>query len=371
MLPFLDLNVTHQTLKTELFQAFERVLDSGRFIMAAETEAFEAEFAAYSEVRYCVGVGNGLDALYLVLAAWDIGPGDEVIVPAHTFIATWLAVTRTGASIVAVDVDAKSWNLAPEKIEAAITPRTKVIIPVHLYGQPADMTPIMEIATRHKLRVLEDAAQAHGARYQGQRVGGLGHAAATSFYPGKNLGALGDGGAVLSNDLALIEKVRRLRNYGSVQKYQHDLLGHNSRLDELQAALLRVKLKYLEQNNQRRQSLAQLYLEQLASLVPELTLPCISSHASSVWHLFVILTPERDALRHFLEQNGIATVIHYPLAVHQQACYHEFAQLEFPVAQTIARQCLSLPLWPEMQEHDLSRVCDCIKTYFQIAKGQA
>ena len=250
--PFLDLRAAHLELKQEMDAAFARVLDSGWYILGPEVEAFENEFARYSDVKYCIGVGNGLDALQLALQAFGIGPGDEVIVPAHTFIATWLAVSACAATPVAVDVRMDTCNIDPEALSAAITPRTRAIMPVHLYGQAADMDTINDIAQRHSLIVIEDMAQAHGARYYGRRCGGLGHAAATSFYPGKNLGALGDGGAVLTNDSAIANKVRLLRNYGSRNKYNHEIQGCNSRLDELQAAFLRVKLAHLDEWNERR-----------------------------------------------------------------------------------------------------------------------
>ena len=257
--PFLDLGRLHQSIRAPLDAAYHRVMDSGWFIMGPELEAFEAEFAQYCEVKHCIGVGNGLEALHLLLRAYGIGPGDEVIVPSNTFIATWLAVTQCGATPVPVEPDVNTHNIDPALIAAAITPRTRAIMPVHLYGQPADMDPINEIAAKHGLIVIEDAAQAQGARYKGRRTGSLGHAAGTSFYPGKNLGALGDGGAVLTSDDAIADKVRQLRNYGSKIKYQHDLAGYNSRLDEMQAAFLRVKLTVLDDWNALRSEIADQY----------------------------------------------------------------------------------------------------------------
>ena len=263
IIPFLDLRASYLELKTALDSAFQRVMASGWYILGEELKAFEAEFAEYCNVKYCVGVGNGLDALHLILRAMDIGQGDEVIVPSNTFIATWLAVSYAGATPVPVEPDEATYNIDPSKIEAAITEKTKAIMPVHLYGQPADMDPILKIAARHHLKVIEDAAQAHGARYKGKRTGSLGDAAGFSFYPGKNLGAFGDGGAVTTNDSTLAERVRRLSNYGSQVKYAHDVKGFNSRLDELQAALLRVKLRHLDAWNGRRRQIAAQYLRKL------------------------------------------------------------------------------------------------------------
>nr|WP_315472196.1 DegT/DnrJ/EryC1/StrS family aminotransferase [uncultured Undibacterium sp.] len=368
MIPFLDLKPCHIALQNELEQAFKRVMQSGWFILGREVETFENEFATYCEVRHCIGVGNGLDALYLVLAAQGIGMGDEVIVPSNTFIATWLAVTRTGAKPVPVEPYADTFNLDPTKIEAAITSRTRAIIPVHLYGQPADMAPIMRIAERHRLFVLEDAAQAQGAQYMGKPTGGLGHAAATSFYPGKNLGALGDAGAVLTNDAELAARIRRLRNYGSDIKYQHQVLGHNTRLDEMQAAFLRVKLKHLEEANQTRRHLACQYQSALEKIAPRclgLQLPIVPQWAKPVWHLFVILSQQRDDLQRYLLASGIGSMIHYPLPPHLQACYPEYAKHQLPLAQSLAQQCLSLPLWPGMSESAVSQVVNAIGGFYQ------
>ena len=292
IVPFLDLKAPHQELKRDLDAAFTRVLDSGWYILGGELEAFEAEFAEYCGVNYCVGVGNGLDALHLLLIAYGIGRGDEVIVPANTFIATWLAVTYCGASPVPVEPNVDTYNIDPLAIEAAITPRTAAIIPVHLYGQTADMDAINLIASKYGLAVIEDAAQAQGARYRGQPACSLGDAAATSFYPGKNLGALGDGGAVLTKDKAISDKVLRLRNYGSSVKYQHESIGYNSRLDELQAAFLRVKLKQVDRWNKCRREIGSLYTRELAGC--GLKLPLVPEWANPVWHLYVVQTGQRD-----------------------------------------------------------------------------
>ena len=364
-IPFLDLKVATAELRAEFDVAYTRVMDSGWFLLGKELDSFEAEFAAYCNVRHCVGVANGLDALHLILRAYSIGAGDEVIVPAHTFIATWLAVTYAGATPVPVEVIPATGNLDPAKIEAAITPRTKAIMPVHLYGQPADMDPILEIAARHGLKVIEDSAQAQGALYKGRRTGGLGDAAGTSFYPGKNLGALGDAGAVTTNDLGLAEKVRTLRNYGARVKYQHDLAGFNSRVDELQAAFLRVKLRKLDEWNARRKALAARYLEGLAG-VPGLALPTVPPWADPVWHLFVVRTLQRDALQQKLADAGIGTLIHYPIPPHLSGAYAGLQPLtthhsrlpkySLPIAEQLANTVLSLPMGPHMTDVQASAV---------------
>jgi dTDP-4-amino-4,6-dideoxygalactose transaminase len=357
--PFLDLKTPHLELQSELEATFRRVLESGWFILGQELSCFENEFAAYCDVRHCVGVGNGLEALYLLLAACEIGPGDEVIVPSNTFIATWLAVTRCGATPVPVEPCEATYNIDPERIEAAITQRTRAIIPVHLYGQPADMDKINKIAGKFDLYVIEDAAQAHGARYRGRRVGGLGKAAAVSFYPSKNLGAMGDGGAVLTNDADVACKVRRLRNYGSEIKYQHDDLGDNSRLDELQAALLRVKLPKLDAWNSRRRDIARMYAEQLSAL--PLELPMVPDWAEAVWHSFVVRIDRRDRLQQALERYGVGTMIHYPVPPHQQRCYRESHTHSLPLTERLAQQILSLPISHTMEDDEVVFVADAVR----------
>lgn len=359
--PFLDLKAAHHELRAELGAAFQRVLDSGWFVMGPELEALEAEFANYSGVDYCVGVGNGLEALHLLLRAYGIGPGDEVIVPSNTFIATWLAVSQCGATPVPVEPDIDTYNIDPLRISAAITPRTRAIMPVHLYGQPADMDLINEIASRHGLVVIEDAAQAQGARYKGRRAGSLGHAAGTSFYPGKNLGALGDGGAILTNDQAIADKVRRLRNYGSEIKYQHELLGYNSRLDELQAALLRAKLPMLDEWNRRRDDIARTFQQALDGC--GVGLPHIPEWADPVWHLYVIRTPVREALQSFLQARGIDTLIHYPIPPHRQTCYVGHPWSELPIADKLAREVLSLPIYPTMNPAQVAYITDAVNDF--------
>ncbi|MBP8179039.1 MAG: DegT/DnrJ/EryC1/StrS family aminotransferase, partial [Spirochaetes bacterium] len=299
--------------------------------------------------------------LHLILRAMDIGEGDEVIVPSNTFIATWLAVSYAGATPVPVEPDEKTYNIDPNRIELAITKKTKAIMPVHLYGQPADMDPILEIATKYHLKVIEDAAQAHGARYKGKRTGSLGDAAGFSFYPGKNLGAFGDGGAVTTNDSTIAEKVRRLSNYGSHVKYAHDAKGFNSRLDELQAAFLRVKLRKLDEWNKRRRDIAQQYLQGLSD-VADLTLPYIPEWAEPVWHLFVVRTARRDQLQKHLEERGIQTLIHYPVPPHRQLAFDEFSAFCLPMTEQNSKEVLSLPMSPFMTEEEIRKVIEGIKT---------
>lgn len=358
--PFLDLSHSHLEVGTELNDAFKRVLESNSFIMGSELESFESEFAQYCEVPYCIGVGNGLEALHLTLRAYGIGPGCEVIVPANTFIATWLAVTQTGATPVPVEPIIGTHNIDPQRLEAAISKRTSAIIPVHLYGQPADMDPINEIAKKHGLVVIEDAAQAQGARYKGKRVGSLGHAAATSFYPGKNLGCLGDGGAVLTSDPAIANKVRQLRNYGSSIKYHHEVLGYNSRLDELQAAMLRVKLKRLDDWNESRRTIAQAYSERLSNI--DLILPEIPDFAEPVWHLYVVRTSQRDQKQAFLSSKGIGTIVHYPIPPHRQLCYADQKWGDLPISEMLANEVLSLPVYPGMSEEAVDYVVHALNT---------
>lgn len=365
--PFLDLKALHIELKEELDAAYRRVVDAGCFIMGPELETFEAEFSHYCEVKHCIGVGNGLEALHLLLRAYGIGPGDEVIIPSNTFIATWLAVTECGATPVPVDPDIATHNIDPSLIGNAITSRTRAIIPVHLYGQSADMNPINVLASKHSLIVIEDAAQAQGARYKSRRTGSLGHSAATSFYPGKNLGALGDGGAVLTSDDDIANKVKRLRNYGSQVKYKHDLTGYNSRLDEMQAAFLRAKLAVLDQWNARRRKIADQYSRLLAGT--DIILPYVPEYAEPVWHLYVIRSKQRDALRAHMEQHGISVIIHYPIPPHQQACYREFRGYSLPVAELLAGEVLSLPMSPAMTAEEIETVVHTITSFDENRDG--
>jgi dTDP-4-amino-4,6-dideoxygalactose transaminase len=355
-IPFLDLSVMHAELRPALDAAYGRVVDSNHLILGTEVELFEREFAAYCEAGEAIGVANGLDALFLLLKAMDIGPGDEVIVPSNTYIATWLAVSYAGAVPVPVEPDPATFNIDPARIKAAITARTRAIIPVHLYGQPADMDPIMDIAREHGLKVIEDAAQAHGARYKGRRVGTLGDAAGFSFYPGKNLGALGDGGAIVTSNPALAQRLRVLRNYGSQLKYHNEVKGFNSRLDELQAAFLRVKLTRLDEWNAQRRALATRFLTEFDA--PQLQLPFVPQWAEPVWHLFVVRAKARDALQQALSEQGIGSMIHYPIPPHLQPAYAELARPEgsLPVAEAIHREVLSLPLWPQMTSAQTDRI---------------
>ena len=363
MIPFLDLKAPHVELKAEIAEAIERVVSSGWYILGPEVDAFESEFAAYCEASHCVGLANGLDALHLALRALDVGPGDEVIVPSNTYIATWLAVSQCGATPVPVEPVEATYNLDPALIEAAITPRTKVILPVHLYGQPADMDPILAIARKHGLRVLEDGAQAHGARYKGQRLGGHGDAVAWSFYPGKNLGALGDGGAITTNDDALADRLRVLRNYGSRVKYVNETQGWNSRLDPLQAAVLRVKLQHLDEWNARRAAVASLYLEGLAG--SGLVLPHVPEWADPAWHLFVVRHPQRDALHKQLADAGIGSLIHYPIPPHRQQAYAGagFDAGGFPLASRMADEVLSLPMGPQLSVEQAEKVSATVRAW--------
>lgn len=346
--PFLDLKAAYIELKNEIDETAARVLRSGWYILGPEVEAFEAEYAAYCVAGHCIGVANGLDALILALRAVGVGPGDEVVVPSNTYIATWLAVSECGATPVPVEPDEATYNIDPARIEASITPRTKVILPVHLYGQPADLDPILAIARRHGLKVVEDAAQAHGARYKGRRIGGHGDAVAWSFYPGKNLGAMGDGGAVTTNDAVIADKIRVLRNYGSRVKYVNEVRGLNSRLDPIQAAILRVKLARLDEWNERRRAIARLYDGALAS--SGLALPRVPEWAEPVWHLYVVRSPKRDGLQDRLASAGVDTLIHYPIPPHMQKAYANLGLTPdaLPLAARLAAEVLSLPMGPHL-----------------------
>lgn len=367
--PFLDLKAAYQELQGDLRAAYERVMDVGQFILGAEVEAFEREFAAYCGVKHCVAVGNGLDALSLALRGCGIGPGDEVIVPAFTFIATWLAVSAVGAVPVAVDVDRETCNLDPTQLQAALTPRTAAVMPVHLFGQPADMDAVNAVARHHGLKVIEDAAQAHGADYKGRRAGGLGDAAGFSFYPGKNLGAFGDGGAMTTDDDTVADKVRLLRNYGSRVKYQHMVLGVNSRLDELQAAFLRVRLCQLDSWNSRRTHCAAVYRNSLESLA-ELRLPHVPDGIEPVWHLFVIRHPRREELQRYLNAHGIGSLIHYPTPPHRSPAYRhgQWRGARPLVAERLAEEVLSLPMGPHLSAEDLAQVCDALHLFTQHSR---
>lgn len=359
-IPLVGLFDQYQTIKSEIDAAIQNVITSSAFVGGDEVRRFETEFAAYCEARACVGVGNGTDALYLTLRALGIGPGDEVITVAHTFIATSEAISMTGAKAVFIDVTEDTMLMDPALIDAAITPKTKAIVPVHLYGQSCDMDAIMEIARKHDLKVVEDAAQAHGGRWRGQRVGSIGDAATFSFYPGKNLGAFGDAGAVVSQDEGLIERIRMLANHGRLEKYTHKMEGVNSRLDGMQAAILRVKLRHLDEWNAKRRAHADFYLESLSA--SEFRPPAVHPNAEPVWHLFVVRLADREALQKKLKDEGIATGIHYPVPLHIQPAYQE-RQIplgSLPVTERVASQVVSLPMYPELSQAQLESIVNAM-----------
>lgn len=361
--PFLDVGAACAELREEISQSISRVLDSGWFILGDELESFEREFAEYVGANFCAGTGSGLDALRLALYAHGIGPGDEVIVPGNTFIATWLSVAQVGAVPVPVDPDPETYNLDPYKVEQLVGKKTRAIIPVHLYGRPADLDSINAIAEENKIAVIEDAAQAHGAVYKGEAIGSTGNTVAWSFYPGKNLGALGDAGAVTSYNEAVIEKVKSLRNYGSSTKYVHEEQGINSRLDEIQAAVLRQKLIRLDEWNSRRKMIAQQYIASIDN--EKITLPQVDEDYESVWHLFVIKTKERDRLVRYLSSKKISTAIHYPICVHQQKAFKDtdFSRYPCPVSEKLQNEVLSLPIGPHMNEMHVERVINALSEF--------
>ena len=369
--PFLDFVEPYEELKAELDDAYFRFMCSAWYVLGREVEAFEQEFAFYCGAKHCVGVGNGLEALHLILRAYGIGEGDEVIVPSNTYIATWLAVSYAGAVPVPVEPNPSTFNLDPDRLEAAITRRTKAVMPVHLYGQPADMDPILAIARKHGLKVIEDNAQAQGARYKGRLTGSLGDAAGNSFYPGKNLGAFGDAGAVTTNDPLLADRVRTLRNYGSKKKYYNECKGYNSRLDELQAAFLRVKLRKLDEWNQRRRMIALRYQLGLQG-VSDLILPVVPAWAESVWHLFVVRHRERNSLQQILTQAGVGTLIHYPVPPHLSGAYApmKWERGSFPAAEKLADTVLSLPMGPHLSKEQAEFVLDAVTSALQIPQPE-
>lgn len=360
-IPFLDVGAAYRELKPEIDEAVARVMDSGWYIQGPEAEAFEEEFAKFCAVPHAIGVGNGLDALVLSLRALDIGAGDEVIVPSNTYIATWLAVSQVGATIVPVEPDPVLHTISAEACSDAITGRTRAIIPVHLYGQPADLGPLLQQARENGIFIIEDAAQAHGASYRGEVIGGFGDLTCWSFYPGKNLGALGDGGAVTTKNPELAKRVRLLSNYGSEKKYMHEVAGTNSRLDPIQAAVLRVKLRHLTNWNERRRCIARRYQEELQGL--DLVLPEVPQWADPVWHLFVVRSKERDALAARLAGEGVQSLIHYPLPPHLQGAYAALNHSEgdFPVAEQLAQEVLSLPMGPHLSGDQAEQVIDALR----------
>lgn len=362
-IPFVDLQKTHQEIKKEMTRAFKRVYGKNWFINGEENKLFENEFAKYCGTKFAIGCANGLDALYLILKGYDIGIGDEVIVPSHTFIATALAVTYAGAKPILVECDLHTYNINPKLIEASITKKTKAIIAVHLYGQCADINQIKKIAKKYNLKVIEDAAQAHGATYYDKNAGNLGDAAAFSFYPGKNLGALGDGGAVTTNNKELANKIRAIANYGSTEKYVHAFKGINSRLDEMQAAFLRIKLKKLNKWNNRRKEIAKMYLEGINN--KKIIKPEIEKFNEHVWHIFAIRTEERDIFKKYLLDNKINTIIHYPIAIHNQKAYSNcgYNPKDYPIAEIIAKQEISLPLYYGLKNSEIKYIIKVINNY--------
>jgi len=369
-IPFVDLRAQYRQIQNEVDPAVLAVMQRGDFILGGAVVEFERAFAAYCGVAHCVGVDSGYSALELIVRAYDIGPGDEVITAANTFIATTLAISNAGATPVLVDCDPETYNIDATKIEAAITPRTKAIMPVHLYGQTADMDAIMAIARKHDLYVFEDAAQASGARYKGRRAGSLGHAAGFSFYPGKNLGAYGDGGAVTTNDPEIAEKIRLLRNIGQKVKYFHEVKGFNNRLDTMQAAVLGVKLPHLDGWNASRRRAAATYAELLDGL-PIIT-PTTADYAEHIFHLYVVRVSEREALMEYLKKMGVATGLHYPIPIHLQPAYAElgYRQGDFPITEAYAETIVSLPIFPELDDEKVAYVVEGIREYF-AARGEA
>ena len=361
MIKFLDLHKINERFRSEIDSRIKQVLDCGWYLQGRENETFARNFAAFCGTEYALGVANGLDAINLIIKAYGFGAGDEIIVPANTFIATILAVSQNGCTPVFVEPDIETYNINPDLIEEKITSKTKAIMVVHLYGQALQMDKIRELAKKYNLKVIEDAAQAHGAFYQGRRVGNLGDAAAFSFYPGKNLGAMGDAGGITTNDRELYEKIKAVANYGSDYKYHHIYKGVNSRLDEIQAAVLDVKLKYLDSDNARRREIAGFYRKNIVN--PQISLPQTYDETSHVWHVFVIRCNERDALAAHLESRGIQTNIHYPTPPHRQGAYTEFAALSLPVTEKIHREVLSLPISPVLSDEEIKTVVEAVNEW--------
>ncbi|MCX7946497.1 MAG: DegT/DnrJ/EryC1/StrS family aminotransferase [Hydrogenophilus sp.] len=363
IIPFLDVGAAYRELQCEIDAAIQRVLSSGCYILGEEVEAFEAEWASYCHASYAVGVSNGLDALTLSLMALGIGEGDEILVPTNTYIATWLAVTAVGARVIPIEPDPITHTIDPSRIEEALTPAAKAIVAVHLYGHPASLDPLRQLAQKHNLFLIEDAAQAHGACYFGTPIGAHGDAVCWSFYPTKNLGALGDAGAITTNNSDLAHRLRLLRNYGSSRKYHHEIIGRNARLDPIQAAILRVKLKYLDIWNQRRAQNARRYCEALSSL--PIQLPSVAPYATHAWHLFVIRISQRDRFQSYLARHGIETLIHYPTPPHRQPAYRDTigADRSFPIAELLAREVLSLPIGPHLTAAEQARIIETIHLY--------
>ncbi|MEO3404317.1 DegT/DnrJ/EryC1/StrS family aminotransferase [Mucilaginibacter sp. CAU 1740] len=365
-IPFLSFTAQNDLIEDEIRAAFERVFQNKWYILGKEVTSFEQAYAQYNQVQHCIGVANGLDALHIALKTLEVGEGDEVITPSNTFIATWLAISQTGATIVPVEPDPQTYNIDVTRLEAAITPKTKVIMPVHLYGQACQMDTIIQIANKYNLFVIEDNAQAQGCTYNGKLTGSFGNINATSFYPTKNLGAYGDAGALTTNDAALAQKTNLIRNYGSEKKYYNEVIGVNSRLDELQAAFLSVKLKYLNSWLDERKQIADAYTKALAG-IPDLILPVTAPRADHVYHLYVVRTTKRDELEKYLNDNSIGTGIHYPVAPHLQKAYEHlgYKKGDFPIAEEMAETCLSLPLNPGMTDEEIAYVCKAIQQFYE------
>ncbi len=363
--PFLDFAPIHHPIRSEMMKAFEGVYDSNWFILGERVASFEKKYAGFNNVSNAIGVSNGLDALHICLKTLGIGPGDEVIVPSNTFIATVLAVSYVGATPIFVEPDSRTYNIDVTKIEAAVTEKTKAIMPVHLYGQACEMEAIINIAEKHQLFVIEDNAQAQGATYKAKLTGSFGHINGTSFYPGKNLGALGDAGGITTNDAVLAQKARVLLNYGTSKKYHNEAIGFNMRMDEIQAAFLEVKLHHLPKWICQRQEIAASYSTQLAG-IDSLILPCTADQATHTYHLYVIRTRQRDELAAHLSNNDINTLIHYPIPPHLQKAYQQlgYRKGDFPIAEEIADTCLSLPIWPGMSDEQVAHVASCIRSFY-------
>lgn len=365
-IPFLSFESSNKQIKAEMLSSFEHFFDSSWYVLGEQVKGFEKEYASFNDVTYSVGVSNGLDALHIALKTLKVGEGDEVIVPSNTYIATVLPISYVGATPVFVEPDINTYNIDTKKIEAAITSKTKAIMPVHLYGQACEMEPIMAIAKRHNLFVVEDNAQAHGAAYKEKLTGSWGNINGTSFYPGKNLGALGDAGAVTTNDAELAQKAMALRNYGSQKKYYNDVIGFNMRLDECQAGFLSVKLKYLKEWTEQRQEISGWYNDSLKD-IDDLILPSVAKNATHVYHIYLVRTKHRDKLQNYLADNGIGTLIHYPVPPHLQKAYEHlgFKKGNFPIAEEIADTCLSLPIWPGMQKSEVDYIAGKIVNFYK------
>lgn len=361
MIPFLDLKAINARYKDEIKARIDKVLDSGWYLLGEQNKQFEKDFAAYCGAKHCIGCANGLDALRLIIKAYGFGKGDEIIAPANTYIASILAITDNGCTPVLVEPDLNTYNINPDLIEAKITDKTKAILVVHLYGQAVQMEKIWTLAKKYNLKIIEDSAQAHGAYYNGKRVGNLGDASGFSFYPGKNLGALGDGGAVTTNDEELAQKIRALGNYGSHKKYENIYQGLNSRLDEIQAAILDVKLKYLDNDNAKRKEIAQYYIKNIKN--PFVTLPKMYDAKAHVWHVFVVMVKDRARFQSYLNDNEIQTIIHYPIPPHKQECYKELNHLNFPITEQIHNEIISLPISPVMSDSQIQKVVEVVNEF--------